>query len=267
MAGNRSVNRFRNTGAIIQARMGSSRLPGKVMRKLLGRPMLEWEVERIRHSRLINRVIVATTTETRDNIISDFCRENSIDCFRGSEEDVLDRYYRAARRYNLDVVVRITSDCPLIDPGIIDRVIRSLIDNNCDYACNNFPPTFPDGLDTEVFTFDALERAWREADKPYQREHIEPYFYENTEIFRMVNVRNDKDLSWMRWTVDYEDDFVFITEIYRNLAEGNKIFLMEDILKLLEERPELLEINRGHIRNEWEIKVYGKRPYQETPDR
>ncbi|PKP51251.1 MAG: acylneuraminate cytidylyltransferase [Candidatus Altiarchaeales archaeon HGW-Altiarchaeales-3] len=167
--------------------------------------------------------------------------------FRGSEDDVLDRYYKAAKEVNADVVVRMTSDCPLIDPKVSDKVIETFLNNHCDYCSNCLKRTYPQGLDTEVFSFEALEEAWKEAGEYYQREHVTPYIHENPGKFKLLTVSNDKDLSHLRWTLDTIEDFNFINEIYKRLYNEEKIFYIEDILKILDKEPELIEINK-HIK-------------------
>ncbi len=238
-----------NTGkivAIIQARMGSSRLPGKTMMELCGKPMLWHLINRLDHAKLISDIVIATTTDKRDDIIEKFCEENGILLFRGSEEDVLDRYYQAAKRYNADTIVRITSDCPLIDPRVVDKVIKEYLKNRKFVSgLNNVSNrTYPRGLDTEVFSFSALETAWKHAVDPYQREHPTVYIYEHPELFKVKCVENSRDLSMLRWTVDEKKDFMLVTEIYKRLYKAGGIFLMSDIVALMEKEPFLMDINK-----------------------
>ncbi|MCS5696642.1 glycosyltransferase family protein [Desulfofundulus thermocisternus] len=231
--------------AIIQARMGSTRLPGKVLMNILDRPMLWHVVQRTCRARLIDEVVVATTSGEADEAIVSLCRSQDWPYFRGSEEDVLDRYYQTARHYRADVVVRITSDCPLIDSGVIDRVIKAFINGQpeLDYASNTLPPrTFPRGLDTEVFSLSALERAWREDTNPASREHVTPYIYRHPEKFRLQGVSSDIDYSYMRWTVDTLEDLNFVRKIFEHF--GNNAFSWREVLRMLDEHPEWLEINR-----------------------
>ena len=231
--------------AIIQARMGSTRLPGKVLKNIVGKPILAHIIERLKKSRLIDEIVVATTKKTNGPILK-IAQECGVKSFTGSEEDVLDRYYQAAKEYKADVIVRITADCPLIDPRIIDKVIKYYLKNKdrFDYVSNVLERSFPQGLDTEVFPFNVLKKAWYEAKKTYEREHVTIYIYEHLEIFQLANVENSKDLSYMRWTVDEEKDLKFIREIYRRLYREDKIFCAKDVLNLLEKEPELLEINK-----------------------
>jgi glutamate-1-semialdehyde 2,1-aminomutase/spore coat polysaccharide biosynthesis protein SpsF len=222
--------------AIVQARMSSTRLPGKSMAVICGRPMLWRVVSRVRRSRLVNQVVVATTNMPADDPIAELCRKEDIPCFRGSEEDVLDRFYRAAQAYAADVVVRVTADCPLIDPAVIDEIVSRFNQSDCDYVSNTFRYTFPDGLDTEVFSFQALDRAWREACKPSEREHVTPYL--RTGRFRTANVESAGNLGHQRWTVDHPSDLEFVRGIYNGLS-GNDNFGYQDVLDLLRERPDL----------------------------
>jgi spore coat polysaccharide biosynthesis protein SpsF len=227
--------------AIIQARIGSTRLPGKVLADIQGSPMLWHVVTRTRAAELVDEVIVATTTEPADDAIVAFCREHRVSCFRGSEKDVLDRYYGAARHYDSQAIVRITSDCPLIDPEIVDKTVRAFLKEHPDYASNCIVRTYPRGLDTEVMTFHALELAWNEARHPYQRSHVTPYIYENPERFRILSVSGEENLSAYRWTVDTPEDLEFVRSVYARC--GNECW-WRDVLVLLGQEPELAEINR-----------------------
>jgi spore coat polysaccharide biosynthesis protein SpsF len=229
--------------AIIQARMGSTRLPGKVLAEVRGHPMLWYVVERTRAAKTLDEVMIATTTKPADDVVVAFCREHGVDCFRGSEEDVLDRYYRAGCEHAADAVVRITSDCPLIDPEIIDKTVRAFLAEQPDYASNSLVHTYPRGLDTEVMTFSTLELAWREARQPYQRTHVTPYIYENPGRFRILPVTGDRDYSAYRWTVDTPEDLELVRAVYDRL-EGDS-FQLEDVVRLMEREPELAEINRS----------------------
>jgi len=229
--------------AIIQARMGSTRLPGKVLAEVGGHPMLWYVIERTRAAKTLDDVIVATTTEPADDIIVAFCRQHGVSCFRGSETDVLDRYYHAACQHDVRIVVRITSDCPLIDPGIVDKTVRAFLAEQADYASNSLVRTYPRGLDTEVMTAGALETAWREAQQPYQRSHVTPYIYENPEWFRILSVTGEEDYSAYRWTVDTPEDLELVRAIYARFE--SKEFLFSDVLRLMEREPELAEINRS----------------------
>lgn len=234
--------------AIIQARMGSTRLPGKVMKEILGKPVILWDLDRISLSKFIDEIVVAIPYGKENDVIVDTIKKynDEIVTTRGSEDDVLDRYYQAAVQTNADVVVRITSDCPLIDHVVIDEVIKQFLDDDCDYCSNSLIRTYPRGLDTEVFSFKALETAWNEAKKDYEREHVTPYIIENPDKFKLLNVANDIDLSHLRWTLDTKDDFEFIGAIYERIYSKKQLFLMDDVLELLDREPELIDINR-HI--------------------
>lgn len=230
--------------AIIQARIGSTRLPGKVLDDLAGEPMLARVVNRICRARRIDFAVVATTDKPADDVIFRVCTERGWQCFRGNEDDVLDRYYRAALAYKADIVVRFTADCPLIDPEIIDAVVNEFLSHrpNVEYVSNTVERTFPRGLDAEVMSFDALKKAWQEDKAPASREHVTPYIWRRPEWFRIRNVANDIDYSYMRWTVDTIEDLTFVREIYKYFQ--NDSFSWKEVLHLLEIHPELLEINR-----------------------
>ncbi len=232
------------TAAIIQARLGSTRLPGKVLLDLAGEPMLARVVERVRRARRVDDVLVATTTETRDDPLAALCAERGWPCFRGSENDVLDRYYRAAKSVGADLVVRITSDCPLIDPAVIDSAIDGLELQAADYCANVIRRTYPRGLDVEVFTFAALETAWQEDDRPESREHVTQFILRNPDRFAQTNMSYDEDHSAFRWTVDTLEDFDLIGKIYAHF--GRDDFPWTDALGLLAAHPQWNEINR-HI--------------------
>jgi spore coat polysaccharide biosynthesis protein SpsF len=227
--------------AIIQARMGSSRLPGKVLAEIEGRPMLWRVLERARAAQSLSEVMVATTGEPRDDAIVDLCRQHGVVCFRGSEADVLDRYYHAAKQQGADFVARITSDCPLIDSEIIDQVVREFLAGDFDYASNGLTRTYPRGLDIEVMTFEALQRAHAEARPAYQRAHVTPFIYENPTRFKILAVTGAQDYSELRWTVDTPEDLAFVRAIYQRLENQNCGW--REIVKLLELEPQLAGIN------------------------
>ena len=234
--------------AIVQARMGSTRLPGKVLRDLAGEPMLIRVVNRLRRSQLLSNIVVATTTADRDTIIADLCAGHSVDCFRGSEEDVLDRYYQTARIHNAENVVRITSDCPLIDPQLVDEMVAGFLKSEPvpDYMSNTVGTrTYPRGLDVEIMTCSALERAWKEAVEPSEREHVTPYIYRHTHLFDVRSYSNQRDYSEWRWTVDEPDDLTLIKKIYAHFTHDD--FSWTEVIQLLEEHPEWIEINR-HVK-------------------
>jgi len=236
------------TVAIIQARMGASRLPGKVLLDIAGQPMLARVVERTRRARTIDLVVVATTTDPADDIVVEFCQARGFAYSCGSLHDVLDRYYQAARQYEADVIVRITADCPVIDPDMIDHTVNEFFRNGVDFAANRLPPpygrTYPIGLDTEVCTFTALETAWRNASEPHQREHVMPYLYEKKGRFKVFLVDHEPDYGAMRWTVDTPEDLEFIRQVYARFA-GRDDFTWLEVLALVEREPGLSAINAG----------------------
>ncbi len=232
--------------AIIQARMGSNRLPGKVLMDLAGEPMLGRCVNRVRRAHTVDEVVIATTVEPADEVIVNLCIERGWACFRGSETDVLDRYYRTAQIHQADIIVRITSDCPLIEPEVIDRVVQEFLQRQpqVDYASNTLSDsrTFPRGLDTEVMNFEGLERAWREDDNPAWREHVTPYLYRNPNLFWLFRVTNEVDYSHLRWTVDTPEDLAFVRRVYDHF--GHDHFSWCEVLATLDKYPEWMAINR-----------------------
>lgn len=231
--------------AIIQARMGSTRLPGKVIMDIGGKTMLARVIERVKRSELIDLVIVATTSKAQDDVIVTECDRLDVSVFRGDEQDVLDRYYRAASAYNAEAVVRITSDCPLIEPEVVDQVIRVFLKERPDYASNTLEKTYPRGLDVEIMTIKALSRAWKNATELYQRIHVTPYIYQNPSQFRLYSLRNSIDYSFYRWTVDTKEDLDFVRAVYLRLGNTGS-FSWRDVLALLEKEPSIADINR-HI--------------------
>lgn len=232
--------------AIIQARMGSTRLPGKILKKVNGRPLLSYQIERLQQSNYINDLVIATTIDEKDDLIVELCEKNNILSFRGSEEDVLARYYETAKAFKAEAIVRITSDCPIIDVQVVDKTIQYFINNNFDYVSNTVERTYPRGLDTEIFTFAALEIAYNEAVLERDREHVTAYFYTNPDIFKISSVRNEIDYSKYRWTVDTEEDFQLIKNIIENLYSDNPQFTLHDTVQLMETNPDWFNIN-AHI--------------------
>lgn len=230
--------------AIVQARTGSTRLPGKVLMDLEGETVLACVVHRLRRARLIDEVLVATTDRAADDVIVKECRSLSVLVSRGDENDVLDRYFRAAQLAKADVVVRITSDCPLIDPEVTDKTIAAFLEAAPDYASNALARTYPRGLDTEVMSVAALGRAWHGARKRYEREHVTPYIYEHPAEFKLLSVTDDADYSGHRWTVDTPEDLEFVRAVCARLRD-NPTFLWRDVLDLLDREPELMELNRS----------------------
>jgi len=228
--------------AIIQARMGSTRSPGKVLMDLGGKSVLSRVVDRLRRAKRLDEVVVATTNSDADDAIVRECHQLKVGYFRGSENDVLDRYQRAARACAAQVVVRITSDCPLIDPELVDETIGAFQQQRADYGSNVFPRTYPRGLDIEVFTTAALEQAWNDAQEAYQREHVTPYFYEHPELFRLASLRGQVDYSQYRWTLDTAEDLVLLRTIYARFFNRDD-FSWTKVIRLMEHEPELAELN------------------------
>jgi spore coat polysaccharide biosynthesis protein SpsF len=244
--------------AIIQARMTSSRLPGKVLKLILGKPMLLHQIERLQHSQMIDKLIVAISIEESDDGIEQMCLDNNIEVFRGDLDNVLDRFYQCAKPHHPEHIVRLTGDCPLADWEVVDQIIQYHLDGGHDYTSNCVPPTYPDGLDVEVMKFLALREAWECAKLPSELEHVTPYIRNNPELFSTCNFEFEIDLSAYRWTVDEPNDFEFVKEIYAELYLTNQQFKMKDILDLLEEFPHLKEINHHIVRNEGALKSYEK---------
>ena len=270
--------------AIIQARMSSSRLPGKVLRPIAGAPMLQWVVERTRRAATLDQVVVATTNDPSDDPLAEYCQQQAIPFYRGNLYVVLDRYYQAARYFNAAAVVRITADCPLIDPQVVDRTVRAffgatqpqdvllsdaqtayrsdaqtafrsdqaanLSGLRSDFTANRLPPpwgrTYPIGLDTEVCSFAGLETAWKEASLPHQREHVMPFFYDHVERFRVLLVNHPEDYGVLRWTVDTPADLELLQRIAAAFP-GRNDFSWLEVLDLFQRQPELGEINAGVV--------------------
>jgi spore coat polysaccharide biosynthesis protein SpsF len=230
--------------------MGSRRLPGKTLVNIVGKPMLTHVIERLRGSELLEGIVVATTTKNADDPIVELAQELKVYVFRGGEDDVLDRYYQAFREYPADCIVRVSSDCALTDPHVADNVISYYLKGCYDYVSNTLKRTYPDGLDVEVFSFNALEKAWKEERWTSGREHVTPYIWKNPDKFRLANVENAVDLSHLRWCVDEERDLEFVRQVYRHLYKKGQVFYMDDILDLLEKHPELTQINQGIQTNE-----------------
>lgn len=233
--------------------MGSTRLPGKVM--LLvdeSNSVISYVVKQLQQSKFCNQIVIATTTNAEDEKIVDFAKKNSISYFRGSAEDCLDRYYQCAKSFSLSHIVRITCDNPLIDPILVDEAIKLFKEENYDYITNCKPRSFPQGTEVEVFSFSALEKAWKEAKKPSEREHVTPYFYNNSDKFRIFNITNKKNISNLRWTVDRKEDLDFVRVIVSKIKKSP--ILMTDILQLLEIEPQLVDINKNYVTDEGYLK-------------
>ena len=234
-------------GCIIQARMGSTRLPGKVLKKLNDEiPILKFQMNQLKFSNNIDKIIIATTTQDPDIQIVDFCQKNNLEFFRGESKDVLDRYYNCAKKFNFPIIVRITSDNPLIDPKIVDTIIDKFRNSSYDYMQTDFDRE-PLGFAVEIFTFKSIEKAWTEAKLPSEREHVTPYFYTNPEKFSIKRITQEKNLSNIRCTVDTEYDFKLIEKIISKIK--SRPIYQNDILKLFEKEPDLLNINK-HVKHD-----------------
>ncbi len=233
---------------ILQARMSSSRLPGKVLKPIMGRPMLQYQLERLEHVTLMDKLIVATSDQADDTPIAKLCDSLGVGCFRGNLHDVLDRYYQAAKSANPDIVVRLTGDCPVTSAAVIDRAIKACIEGGFDYLSNTIEPTFPHGLDVEVFPFKSLEIAWKEASEPYEREHVTPYLYQNPTRFNVANLAESEDLSSFRWTVDEPEDFELIKAVYEALYADKPDFGTADIIAFLKGNPQIAKLNEKFSR-------------------
>ena len=236
--------------AILQARCSSTRLPNKVLKPILNKPMIQWQVERLKQSKNIDKLIVATSNQRSDLPLVKLCDELSIPVFQGSLNNVLERFHNIAVDIEPKLIVRLTGDCPLIDPKIVDEVIDYMKLGNFDYVSNSMEPSYPDGLDVEVFSFETLEYVYANAERLIEKEHVTLYIANNRNKFKIGVYKNQIDLSYHRWTVDDPVDFELVTSIFEGLGHLNGDFVMEDILKFLEENPELTSLNSNTKRNE-----------------
>jgi len=244
--------------AIIQARLGSTRLPGKMLMLLLDRPVIAWTVQRVRLAEQVDEVVVATSRADGDDRLAAWCRDNAVPVFRGSEEDVLDRYYRCAREYGATHVVRVTGDCPLCDPRIVDDLVTlCLADDELEYVTNCEPLTYPEGMGVEVLPVDTLEKAWRESTLPSHREHVTPYIRFHPERFRHTAVTSEEDLSHIRLTVDYPEDLMALERLTRLLDERHLVpdFRLSDVVALLDGRPDIQKALSSRERDLWRLEV------------
>lgn len=251
-----SVTQSMKITTIIQARRGSTRLPDKVMLPLAGKPLLVRMVERVQAAKLVGTVVVATTTDSQDDVIEQLCHEYGFHCFRGHPSDLLDRHMQAAKQFGGDTVIKIPSDCPLIDPSIIDKVIGYYIEHQeeFDFVSNLHPASYPDGNDVEIMPLAVLETAWREASLTMEREHTTPYIWERPDKFRIGSVLWETGMDYSmshRFTIDYKEDYLFIKEVYDQLFEVNPMFSLQDILSLLQNNPEVYEINSSYAGVNW----------------
>jgi spore coat polysaccharide biosynthesis protein SpsF len=245
-----------NIAIIVQARTASTRFPSKVLQTILDKPVLLLMIERVQYSRYGKNTAVATSVNAGDNVIAELCALHNIMCFRGHPDNLLDRHYRAAMELNADIVVKIPSDCPLIDPSVIDRVIDFYLEyrNKYDFVSNLHPPSYPDGNDVEVIPVKILETAWNEAERLFELEHTTPFIWDNPGRFRVGNVQWETGLDYSmshRWTLDYPADFVFIKNIYEELYRDDPFFGINDILNYLKRRPEVVSINSRYAGVNW----------------
>ncbi|MGY6216722.1 cytidylyltransferase domain-containing protein [Methylolobus aquaticus] len=244
---------------VVQARMTSTRLPGKVLMELGGQPLLLRMLERLQRVRTPHCIVVATTTDAEDDPIERLCFRHGIAVYRGHPTDLLDRHYRAAQALGGGAVAKIPSDCPLIDPVIVDRVLARFAQRDCDYASNLHPATYPDGNDVEVMGFEALQAAWHEADLPMEREHTTPFIWERPERFRLANLvwqdaqgraMPDRSMSH-RWTVDYPEDYRLVSAVFDELYPVNPLFGPSEIVALLDRRPDIAALNARYCGVNW----------------
>lgn len=247
---------MQNILVVIQARMLSTRLPGKVMMPLLGKSLLARMIERLQMMSIPATLLIATTQSAADDVIEQEANQLGIACYRGSTNNLLDRHYQAAKLYGADVVLKIPSDCPLIDPQIVDQVLSYYLKNaeHFDYVSNLHPATWPDGNDVEVMSFFCVEKAWESAEKAFELEHTTPYIWENTDLFRVGNVISSYNADYSmshRFTIDYPEDYQFIKEVFESLYPDNPRFTCSDILRLLERRPEIYQLNAGYAGVNW----------------
>ena len=237
---------------IIQVRMGSTRLPGKVLKKLNGITVLESLLNQLNYSKLLNDKIIATTSNLEDDVIVNFCKSKEIKCFRGSQDDVLDRYYNCAKKFSINTILRITSDCPLMDPQVVDDVIDFYLKNSYDYVNNFHKRTYPYGNDVEIFSLKVLEKVWEKATKPSEREHVTPYIYNNPDEFSLGWIENKENLSEFHWTIDRKEDLIFVQNIFKKISK--RPMFMKDIIDVIKDDPSLLEINKNTNPNEGYLK-------------
>ncbi len=244
------------TVLIIQARMQSSRLPGKVLMPLSGKPMLEWVITRAEQSQVINDCMVATTVDAADDPIEHWCAENEVPVYRGSQFDVLDRYYHAAQQAGADVIIRVTADCPLIDPALIDRLFAFYVKEQADFAANRLPPpwhrTYPIGLDAEIVSMDMLEMAWKNAEEKYEREHVMPWFYDTPGRCKVSILDNPEDYGMHRWTVDTPEDYAMMQTLFEKLPDPLAAS-WTDVLEIIRDNPELEMINASSHAKEMKV--------------
>ncbi|MHA7733139.1 cytidylyltransferase domain-containing protein [Nitrosopumilus sp. S6] len=243
------MNNTRKSTVIIQARTGSSRLPRKVLSKIQSKTMIWHVINRAKKIKNIDQIVLATSSHSSDRILVKIAKNEKIFSYTGSEKDVLDRFYNASQEFDADPIIRITADCPLIDPNLISKMLSFFQENKFDFIANNINPTFPDGLDASIFSFSTLEKTWKKAKLRSEREHVVPYMIKQNSNFKIFSYENSTDLSHYRWTVDEKDDLIFVRKIFR-LLKPNFLFSTKDILKIIKQNPNLLKINSGITRDE-----------------
>ncbi|NQY73968.1 MAG: glycosyltransferase family protein [Candidatus Margulisbacteria bacterium] len=251
-------NKSPKIGIIVQARMSSTRLPGKVMLPLWNKPILGYLLDRISHCTLVNSIIVATSDSSKDSIIQSYCQSQNILCFRGNESDVLNRYVTCATQHQLDIIIRVTGDCPLMDPILINDFVTFFLAHNYDYVSNTIFPTYPDGLDIEIFTYDSLCLAHKMAKLPSEREHVTPFIKNHSDCFKLYNIAQPKKLDTYRLTLDEPEDWALIQIIYEQLYPNNALFTWQQIVAFLENNPEYIALNQHINRNEGYINALKK---------
>jgi len=235
-----------NVLAIVQARMGSTRLPGKTLIEIEGKPLLEHVINRIRYSKTIDDIIIATTTGPEDKAIVSMAEKLHVATYTGSSDDVLDRFYQAASLFSAKKIVRITADDPFKDPKVIDEIVNYFFSHpELDYVSNTIEPSYPVGIDVEVFSYEALKTSWQEAESFRDREHVTPYIWCNPSLFKVANYKHTQQLSHLRWTIDTKEDLQMTREVYKKLYVEDEIFNMNDILQLINKHPHISDINSG----------------------
>lgn len=241
---------MKKIGAIIQARTSSSRLPNKIFSDIVGMPLLWHVYNRLTYSNLIDQIIIATSDKEKDDKIVDFAIENSITYFRGSETDVLSRFYHTAKKFNLDIIIRITADDPFKDPVMIDYAITKFLELDLNFLYNNSPPTYPEGVDIEIFDYNSLKIAFKNAITLFEKEHVTQFFFKNLSKIRHLNIFSDENNSNLRWTIDTTEDLQMTKVVYERLYIKGKIFLYQEILNLIKQEPHIAEINSNVKRSE-----------------
>jgi len=234
--------------AVIQARMGSTRLPQKAIKKILGKTLIEWAKYRLQFCETVDQIVLSTADTEENDILEEYAKEIGLEYYRGSEMDLVSRLYETAKKFSADAIVRITGDCPFVDPKIVDSLVKKYLeDQSIDYVCNILPPTYPDGMDIEIISLTALERLDKEVEDKLYREWITTTIMENPDKFKILNFPYEKNISDFRLTVDYPEDFELAERIFKNLHKEGKVFFLEDILELFKKQPELIKINENRV--------------------